>query len=105
MQQLNPETHTCPDCGYVWKHGEHGGHSCAVMLKAKVAEMEEEAAYATHWCRIASEGQATLRSRVAELEASGTALLSALHERWSGRLVDRLVRDRATALGETINCK
>lgn len=36
----NPETHTCPDCGYVWKHGEHGGHSCAVLLKARVAEQD-----------------------------------------------------------------
>lgn len=28
----NPETHTCPTCGYTWKHGRHGGHSCSDRL-------------------------------------------------------------------------
>lgn len=37
---LNPETHTCPDCGYVWKHGQHGGHSCSKRLKARIRKLE-----------------------------------------------------------------
>lgn len=34
----NPETHTCPDCGYVWKHGENGSHYCPTHLRALVSE-------------------------------------------------------------------
>lgn len=29
----NPETHTCHDCGYVWTHGQHGGHNCIGRLQ------------------------------------------------------------------------
>lgn len=28
----NPEFHQCPDCGYKWRHGQHGGHSCKNRL-------------------------------------------------------------------------
>lgn len=28
----NPEFHTCPDCGYKWRNGQHGGHSCKERL-------------------------------------------------------------------------
>lgn len=38
---MNPETHTCPDCGYTWRHGQHGGHSCTVRLKAQRDELLE----------------------------------------------------------------
>lgn len=31
----NPSHHRCYDCGYVWKHGQHGGHDCKGNLKAK----------------------------------------------------------------------
>ena len=36
----NPETHTCPDCGYTWQHGQHGGHSCATHLKAQLEQLK-----------------------------------------------------------------
>lgn len=36
----NPTHHTCPDCGFMWEHGEHGGHRCAVYLKAKIERLE-----------------------------------------------------------------
>lgn len=30
----NPETHTCWQCGYTWRHGADGSHDCATLLKA-----------------------------------------------------------------------
>ena len=32
-----PETHTCPDCGFTWKHGLNGSHSCSENLRALVS--------------------------------------------------------------------
>jgi len=37
---MNPTHHTCPDCGYVWKHGEHGGHNCVPRLKEKIEKLK-----------------------------------------------------------------
>lgn len=37
----NPETCTCSSCGYTWKHGKNGSHSCITRLVARVAELEE----------------------------------------------------------------
>lgn len=37
--KASPETHTCSDCGYTWKHGEHGGHSCTHYLSEEVAKL------------------------------------------------------------------
>lgn len=37
----NPEFHTCPDCGYQWRHGQHGGHSCAQYLKPRIEAAEK----------------------------------------------------------------
>jgi len=31
-KMTNPEFHTCPTCGYQWKHGEKGTHSCSSRL-------------------------------------------------------------------------
>ena len=42
MNNLNPELHTCPDCGYQWKHGQHGGHSCAENLKKQLELISKE---------------------------------------------------------------
>lgn len=36
----NPEYHTCPDCGYQWRHGHNGSHSCVRRLVARVKELE-----------------------------------------------------------------
>ena len=36
----NPETHTCPDCGYTWKHGHDGSHSCVTYLKAALKDRD-----------------------------------------------------------------
>lgn len=36
----NPTTHTCPTCGYTWKHGKHGGHSCSDNLLEKISAFE-----------------------------------------------------------------
>ncbi len=41
---INPETHTCWTCGFTWKHGKHGGHSCSLRLKARIAELESQLA-------------------------------------------------------------
>jgi hypothetical protein len=30
----NPTHHSCIYCGYVWQHGQHGGHDCKGNLKA-----------------------------------------------------------------------
>lgn len=32
----NLETHSCCTCGYTWKHGEHGGHTCSTLLLKKI---------------------------------------------------------------------
>ncbi len=32
----NPSHHRCYDCGYVWQHGQHGGHDCKGNLKAAI---------------------------------------------------------------------
>lgn len=40
----NPEVHICHDCGYQWKHGEHGGHSCAHILKQRNEQLHTEKA-------------------------------------------------------------
>ncbi len=42
----NPDTHTCYTCGYVWKHGTHGGHSCSDRLLLKLGELEARLAAA-----------------------------------------------------------
>ena len=42
----NPETHTCPDCGFTWKHGLNGSHSCSTNLKTLLrAYVEDESRY------------------------------------------------------------
>jgi hypothetical protein len=33
---LNPETHSCCECGYVWKHYHDGSHSCVDQLKKQI---------------------------------------------------------------------
>lgn len=35
---MNPETHTC-DCGFTWKHGRSGSHSCTPHYQSKIAEL------------------------------------------------------------------
>lgn len=40
----NPEVHICPDCGYQWRHGEHGGHSCVHILKQRNEQLHTEKA-------------------------------------------------------------
>ena len=39
--RLNPTLHTCHTCGYVWKTGRHGGHSCSVLLLERIKKLEE----------------------------------------------------------------
>ena len=34
-------------CGYVWLHGQHGGHSCATRLKSQRDELLEALTYAS----------------------------------------------------------
>ena len=36
----NPETHTCPTCGYVWLHGKNGSHNCDVLLIDRIEKLE-----------------------------------------------------------------
>jgi len=38
----NPEVCQCGTCGYEWKHGTHGGHSCTDTLSAKISALESE---------------------------------------------------------------
>ena len=38
----NPETHTCPTCGYVWLHGRDGSHNCDVLLLDRIENLESE---------------------------------------------------------------
>lgn len=33
-----PEMSKCCTCGYEWKTGEHGGHSCAEILQKRMQE-------------------------------------------------------------------
>lgn len=37
----NPEFHTCPDCCYKWRHGQHGGHNCRLRIKEQRDELLE----------------------------------------------------------------
>lgn len=34
----NPKSHSCCDCGYTWRHGQHGGHSCVERLKQQIKD-------------------------------------------------------------------
>jgi len=38
----NPETHTCPTCGYVWLHGKNGSHNCNVLLLDRIGNLRLE---------------------------------------------------------------
>lgn len=40
---MNPETHTC-DCGYTWRHGLSGAHSCGQYYRQTIAELRAAAA-------------------------------------------------------------
>lgn len=39
---MNPETHTCPDCGFKWLHGKPGDHSCTENLLARVKRLNRD---------------------------------------------------------------
>jgi hypothetical protein len=39
---MNPERHQCSMCGFEWKHGVNGGHSCAETLLANIAALKFE---------------------------------------------------------------
>jgi hypothetical protein len=41
-EMTNPERHKCGTCGYEWKHGAHGGHSCTDTLLANLRATERE---------------------------------------------------------------
>lgn len=32
-EPTNPEFHQCPECGYVWAHGQDGSHSCVANIR------------------------------------------------------------------------
>lgn len=36
-------------CGYVWLHGQHGGHSCATRLKSQRDELLEALTNVIGW--------------------------------------------------------
>lgn len=38
----NPTHHTCSTCGHTWRHGQHGGHSCATLMAVTIAEQARE---------------------------------------------------------------
>ena len=38
----NPETHTCPTCGYIWLHGRDGSHNCDVLLLDRIENLQLE---------------------------------------------------------------
>lgn len=38
---INPETHTCSTCGYVWKHGFDGSHDCSNLLCKRIQVLED----------------------------------------------------------------
>jgi hypothetical protein len=40
----NPTTHTCPDCGWSWAHGKHGGHSCVAELTGQMRALGDQLA-------------------------------------------------------------
>lgn len=37
----NPTHHECSSCGYVWAHGQHGGHDCHGRLKAMIEALKD----------------------------------------------------------------
>jgi len=37
----NPETHSCCTCGYTWKHGHDGSHSCSEHLRAALINLAQ----------------------------------------------------------------
>lgn len=42
---MSDDTCTCWDCGYTWKRGENGEHSCVLRLRQRIAELERKASY------------------------------------------------------------
>lgn len=36
----NPEEYACRTCGYKWKHGRDGSHSCRTNLISKMGEVK-----------------------------------------------------------------
>lgn len=36
----NPEFHSCCTCGYKWRHGHHGGHSCVERLLEQIKKLK-----------------------------------------------------------------
>lgn len=38
----DPSHHRCYDCGYVWQHGQHGGHDCKANIKAQRDRYRQE---------------------------------------------------------------
>lgn len=49
MSNLNHEFHTCPDCSYQWRRGQHGGHSCIDRLKSEIEKLKKQQSVITSW--------------------------------------------------------
>jgi len=75
-----PKTHTCSTCGYVWLHGQHGGHRCSEYmaktidhLKVEMGRLEERdkrhLAYTASLRDQLGEEKTYWKDRVIELEA------------------------------------
>lgn len=59
----NPEFHQCSTCGYEWKHGMHGGHSCSDTLKAVISAEQQAHAATKQQFAAEREAHAQLQSR------------------------------------------
>lgn len=40
----NPTHHTCSTCGYTWRHGLDGSHSCTIYLTREIELLKEQLA-------------------------------------------------------------
>ena len=49
---MNPEFHSCRSCGYTWRHGQHGGHSCTQYLQEMLSVYKGVADRAFNWNRV-----------------------------------------------------
>ena len=68
----NPETHTC-ECGYTWRQGQDGSHSCSPYYRKRIAALEVALSEVIAWdlstefkCDYGSNGERDHFRKVAE---------------------------------------
>lgn len=66
---------TCPDCGYTWQQGQHGGHSCAQIMAVTIAERDREIGRLKERGDVNAERANRLAEQLAALKAQPSGVL------------------------------